>query len=172
MAVIATAGNILDLADSSAVDITASDLMLLAGTAIASSGNALETSVANLATWSKNGGTFINETDSITVRDLSVTVNRVGTDGTAVATAADSQQDVVVAGGNLVLATTNGFITTTAATGEIAVSGNILLQSGETAEGTTSDFTLNATGTSSGGSVSIVSKDSILQNHADADTCH
>ena len=170
VAVIATAGSILDLAgDTSTYDISAADLLLTAATAIGSASDAFETAVTNISTWSKNGGTFIAEADSITVKDISLTVNRVGTSGVDALTTADSQQGMVITGGNLVFTTSNGFMTTAVTTGAISATGNILLSTGESAEVTVADITLNSSVSSSGGAISIISKDSILQSHADAD---
>ena len=170
VAIIASLG-ILDLAvDTSTVDITAGDLLLTAGTAIALSDNHLETSVANFSTWSKSGDTFVAESDSISVTGVSVTVNRVGVSGSATATTADTQQGMVSTG-NLVLATSNGSLTTIASTGGISATGNILLSTGETGLeiAVNADLSVNASVTSSGGNITLLSKDSVLQNHVDAD---
>ncbi|MFA7061982.1 MAG: LEPR-XLL domain-containing protein, partial [Pedobacter sp.] len=166
-AVIATVGSILDLAtDSSAVDVTANNLILFAGTAIGESTNHLETKVVSISAKSVSGSTFITESDSVTVTNLSVTVNRFNSDGTTTTTTAYTQEDLVSAA-DLVFVTTNGFITvgggaTSPTTGINAV-GNILLSAGETVEGTVADITLNASVISSGNNISLYSRDSIIQ---------
>jgi hypothetical protein len=171
VAILATAGAILDLGtDTSVEDITAADLILTAGTRIAVASNALETRVAQLSTRSANGGSYITETDALTVTNLSLTVERVLTTGLLDATQPSaSQEDLVTLGtdSHLVLITSNGAITVGGGSDAVGISatGNILLSAGETAEGTATDadITLNASVTSTTGNISVLSKDNITQ---------
>ena len=151
------------------MDITAGDLILTAGTAIGESSNHIETKAVNLSAKSTSGSTFVTESDSITVTNLSLTVERVGTDGGTTTTTADTQEDLL-SGGDLVLATTNGFIkvnggTATAAAG-ISAAEDILLSAGETdvTDAINTDITLNASVTSTGGNISVIGKDGITQS--------
>ncbi|MBV5304619.1 MAG: hypothetical protein JZU70_10540, partial [Chlorobium sp.] len=150
-AIIATAGSILDLTiDSSTYDITASDLILTAGTAIGATDNHLEATVATLSAKTLNGGIFIDEATGIVVDTVTLTVNRVDSTGSAAATTpVDTQEDISATGGAVVLQTTNGTITVnpgTVATTGIFATGNILLLSGGS-----NDIMLNALVTSNAG---------------------
>ncbi|MDZ4122889.1 MAG: hypothetical protein U1E02_01745, partial [Hydrogenophaga sp.] len=143
-------GSVLDLGDSGAVDITAGSLILSAGVAIGSNANALETSVGNLSAKSTNGGTWLAESDAVTVTNLSLSVNRVGGSGQSTVTDADTQEDLV-SGAELVVVS-GGALTVqagTANTDGVSATGNILLQS------IVGDVTLNAGLVSSAGNVSI-----------------
>ena len=163
--VFATEGSILDLAaDSSAQDITAHDLILSAGTAIGQANNHVDTQVEVISTHSGTGSTFVTEADSVTVDDLSMTVDRVQLDGSLVTTAADVQEDLT-SGADLVLSTVNGSLYVNGGTDNAGVvaTDDILLNAGETTEATNANLTVNATVTSTDGNVSIASNDSITQ---------
>ena len=140
VAVIATTGDILDLeTDTSTVDITASDLLMTAGKGIAASDNHLETRVLNLTAKAGSGSIYLDETNGVKVRDVSLTVERVNDDGTTTTTSpADSQEDLTtLAGtGNIVLNSATGNIVITDATDE-----NVL---GVTATGSSANILLNA----------------------------
>jgi hypothetical protein len=164
VAILATIGSILDIVGDTAVDITAADLILMAGTSIGQSANRLETSVANLSSWSKAGGTYLSESDALTVTALSLTVNRVGLTGTDDTTSADTQQDLTTVGADshLYLVTTAGGITVNAGTDltdGINAAGNLLLYAG----GGTSDITVNA-GVTSAGHITVNAGRDLLQN--------
>ncbi|WP_305727048.1 hypothetical protein [Hydrogenophaga sp.] len=149
-------GSVLDLGDSGAVDITAGSLILSAGAAIGSNANALETSVGNLSAKSTSGGTWLAESDTVTVTNLSLTVQRVSGNGTDSVTSADTQEDLV-SGAELVLVS-GGALTVqagTANTDGVSATGNILLQS------TVGDVTLNAGLVSSAGNVSVTAQETL-----------
>ncbi|MBV5304481.1 MAG: hypothetical protein JZU70_09835, partial [Chlorobium sp.] len=155
-------GSIFDLAsDTSSVDITASALLLSAGSSIGESANHLETTVGTLSTASASGSSFITESDSVTVTTVSVTVERVQPDDSLVTTNADTLSDLT-SGGALVLQTLNGSIVTAVTTGDITAAGNILLQAG----GTTSDLTLAGTVASSNGNISLEAGRELVQSAA------
>lgn len=131
-----------------------------AGTAIGTGGNQFDTAVATLAAASVASGTFLDEADALTIGQVSVTANRVATNGSSAALGADSR-GYLSSGGAQVFTTANGALVSTASTGEIAAAGNLLLRTGESAEGTAAGITLNATLTSSGGSITVISKDGV-----------
>ena len=140
VAVIASTGDIFDLAeDTSTVDITASDLLMTAGKGIAASGNHLETTVLNLTAKANNGSIYLDETNGVKVRDVSLTVERVNDDGTTTTTSpADSQEDLTtLAGtGNIVLNSATGNIVITDASDANAL--------GVSATGSSANILLNA----------------------------
>ncbi|MBU3995898.1 MAG: hypothetical protein KKF42_09050, partial [Actinobacteria bacterium] len=87
VSITATAGSILDADSVSTVndadqDITASRLRLNAGTGIGASINHLETTVRTLSASAGNGSIYLLEADALTVDDVSLSVNRVGSDAT------------------------------------------------------------------------------------------
>ncbi|MFZ4860082.1 MAG: beta strand repeat-containing protein, partial [Desulfuromonadaceae bacterium] len=168
---ITAAGAIIDGdGDGTTVDISASGLRLTAGTAIGTGTNAVETSVITLSAKTSGGGIFLLESTGVTVGSTSATIQKVGTGNNLTATSDGSQEDLSATGGAIVLQTTDGFITVGGGTdtGGISATGNILLKSRELIEGTLSDITLNALVTSVG-SISIISKDSIIQSAVHGD---
>ncbi|MFO0447295.1 MAG: beta strand repeat-containing protein, partial [Pseudomonadota bacterium] len=174
VSITATAGSILDAdvvttTNDADQDITASALRLVAGLGIGESGNHLETTVGTLSARSTAGATFVTESDAVTVGTVSLTVNRVAADGTTATTGTAASQEDLSSGADLVLVTLNGGITTTVGTGEITAAQDILLSTGETVEGTVADVVLNAAMTSTGGHISVISKDGVSLNDATAD---
>jgi hypothetical protein len=159
--VIASSGSIIDgdTAGDIEVDITAAGLQLSAGTGIGSGTNHLETTVTTLTASAGAGGLYVMESDAVTADTLTVNVNRVDATGTATSTANASQSDVT-SGGDLVLVSTAGSITTTVGTGDISAAGNVLLE----ADGIGSTITLGATAGSTGGNISVQAGLDILQN--------
>ena len=165
VAIIATVGSIFDLGfDSSAVDITASGLLLYAGTAIAMAENHLDTQVVTLSTKSTTGGTFLTEKDGVTVDGVAVAVMRILPTGSVDGTQPLSFQAEMHSGSALVLQTTDGAITTAIADGDIMATGNIMLNSGEADESSIATITLNASVLSVGGNITLLAKDSITQS--------
>ena len=173
VAIIATLGTLLDLAvDTSAVDITANDLLLTAGTAIALSSNHLETTVVNLTAKAANGSIFIDETNGVTVKDVSLTVNRVQPGGGVTVTSpVDSQEDLTTTGGhgNIVLKSTTGNIVLADAA-DINVlgisangSGNILLHA------VAGSIDIQTGVTSGSGNISLLAGTTISQSAAASD---
>jgi hypothetical protein len=171
--VIALVGSILDLGgDTSVVDITASDLLLTAGTGIAASGDHLETTVANLTAKAGGGSMFLAETDGVVVRDVSVTVNRVKTDGLVDgSTVTDSQEDLATTGanGHIVLRSATGDITVTDAADVNVLgvsangSGNILL------DAVAGSIDIQAGIASGSGNISILANVNVSQSAAASD---
>jgi hypothetical protein len=110
-----TAGtSIIDGGDA-LVDVVASGLRLVAGVGIGAPTNAIETTVTTLTARATSGGVYLLETDGLTVDDVSVTTQRVGTDAsTGTSGSSDAvQADVITTGGNgsIDLRTLNGSIT-------------------------------------------------------------
>ena len=178
----AASGNITDNGDA-AVDISASGLRIQAEGSIGelSTGReALEIAVTTLSAASKTGGIRFLETDDVTVDAVSAGVYRVASDGT-IALAPDvvdlAQSDLSTgeiissAGLSIVLRTTDGTITVNEGVADgfgigVAVlgTGHILLESGDDDDTAESDVVLNATVSCSGGNISIIAADSVLQN--------
>jgi hypothetical protein len=101
----------------------------------------------------------VTESNGVILDTLTINVNRVDATGTATLTGNASQSDVV-SGGDLVLLSRAGSITTVAGTGDISATGNLLLE----ADGAGSTITLGATVGSTGGNISINAGQDILQN--------
>ena len=175
VSVTATAGSIRDAdalvsgANDADQDVTASALRLFAGTAIGDSVNHLETTVATLSARAGNGSIYLLEADALTVDDVGLSVNRVGSDASTAAVTDAAQSDIRTTGGNgnIVLRTTAGSITLnngSAPADSTAISangsGNILIQ----AIGAGTDITANANVVSTSGSISVSAAGSVLQN--------
>ncbi|WP_416546172.1 hypothetical protein ACHEXK_11130 [Limnohabitans sp. DCL3] len=171
VSITATAGSILDAdpvttTNDTDPDITASALRLNAGMGIADSVNHLETTVGTLSARAGNGGIFLLEADALSVDDVGLSVNRVGS-AAAVSTVSDAaQSDVRSTGGNgaIVLRTTAGAITLnngTAPADDTAISangsGHVLIQT----LGAGTDITVNADIVSGGGNVSVLAARSV-----------
>ena len=132
-------GSILEDGDA-AVDIAASGLRLSAGNSIGTLGqgaSAIDLSVATLSARAGAGGISLAEASDITVTDVSVTLRKVGADGSATSVAEFQQSDLrTTANGSVVLNAGNFIILNegTAAAGDGAVaadgSGNVLIASG------------------------------------------
>jgi hypothetical protein len=167
VAVIATAGSILDLSvDSSAAgrDIVARDLLLSAGSVIAAAGNHLDIQVENLSARAGNGSLFINEVDGVSVGLISMNVERVlDTWALAATKPAASQEDLSTQGsnGHIVLLADNGGIVLNGGSDGVAVnangSGSILID----AQGGGSDLAINADILSTTGHITLKAADSI-----------
>ena len=111
LAVIATAGSIIDLADVGAVDLIGAGLIMRAGAEIGSATNPLETTVSHLSASAPAAteGVFITETDAVVVDTVTVSVSRVNTTGTLEASAVETtQSDLEVAGGGALALTAGG----------------------------------------------------------------
>ncbi|WP_232504079.1 LEPR-XLL domain-containing protein, partial [Thiomicrospira microaerophila] len=155
----ATEGSILDLEnDTRRVAISAVNLMMSAGQAIGASDNHLDIAVNTLSTVSTAGGTFLTESDAITIDTLSLSINRVATTGVSTATQTQAQQEMR-SGAELVLSTLNGAITTMITTGEISAAGNIRLD----AQGAGSNLTLGHSLTSHAGHISLKANATLTQ---------
>ncbi len=129
VSVTAATGAIVD-GDSngdSEVDISASGLLLRAATGIGSGANHLETTVSTLSAQGGSGGTYITETDSLTVDGVTIQVNRINAQGVASATANAMQNNLTATGsGNLVLRSNSGLLTIS--DNVSTAGGNLLLQ--------------------------------------------
>ena len=159
-------GSVLDLGtDTSVQDITAGKLIVTAGAAIGASGNHLETSVGVLTTKSTTGSTYVTEADAVLVDEVSLSINRVDGQGavSAFGSAANTalEQKDAVSGADLVLSVVNGTLETKAGKGEVVATGNVLLQTLETAETTDAAMTLHALVKSTGGNISLNAADGI-----------
>jgi len=192
VSLIATTGSIIDAdavttTNDTQLNITAFALRMSASVGVGESINHLETTVGTVSARATSGGIYLLESDSVTVGDVAVMVNRVKSDGTVIgSTVTDAlQSDLVTTSGNgnIVLTSTTGTIVLddgTALADNTAISangtGNVLLQT----LGTTGDITANADivttavgGTlgSGTGSVSILSGHSVtLTTNADIRT--
>jgi hypothetical protein len=103
LAITATLGSLID-GNAGAPNLSASGLLLKAGTAIGAADDALETSVGTLSASAGGGGIYLSESNGVTVDTVGVSVQRV--DETAsVAAAGASQADLTTSGvaGNIVL---------------------------------------------------------------------
>ncbi|KTT11360.1 hypothetical protein NS331_24830, partial [Pseudacidovorax intermedius] len=148
------------------MDVYASALTLTAGNGangIGASSNALELEVNSLsASTAGTGGVFLAEASAITVAGGSaIGVNRVGAAGGITANGAQTaaQAAGLASGGALVLTTTAGSLTLSAAA---TAGGNLLLQAG----GSTSDLDLRAAVSTTGstaGSLSLAAGRDLLQ---------
>ncbi|MBV5341891.1 MAG: S-layer family protein, partial [Deltaproteobacteria bacterium] len=152
--------SINDISGDTQTDITANGLILTAGNAIGTGVNHLETNITKLSGTSGSGGTFITQSGPLTIDAITLTTNRVGI--TAATTGIETASSDLSSSGSIILQTTNGSITTTAATGDITAIGNILLGSGESTETTNADIILN--GSVTGSTITLLSTDNILQN--------
>jgi hypothetical protein len=146
-------GSILD--GDSALDITARGLYLKTGAAggVGSNTDALETAVDRLALSAGSGGAYVSESNGLVVDTVAVSVTRLAINGTSSAQSAGGE-DLVVAGGTLVLRVLSGDLTVNAgANAEAGVratgSGQVLLDSAVGA------LTLNAAVTSDTGAIGL-----------------
>ena len=169
VAVISTAGSIRDLDDADAVDIIASDLILIAGGDIGIGTNHIETHVAVLS--SRTGGAngmFVTESDEVSIDDVTVSVNRIAGDGATPAvttdktlsdltsSVSDDSRIILSAGGDITVYNTAGLY-------GVDARGNVLLESA-------GDIVLenNATVLSRKGNISIVAAKGV-EHKGDAD---
>ncbi|MBP9732981.1 MAG: S-layer family protein [Candidatus Omnitrophica bacterium] len=137
----ARTGSITD-ANAAALNITAKDLLIQAGTSIATTADRLETSAANLAAVADAGGLFISNTGDVTITQLT---------------------EIPMADGRVItgLSTTAGGDLITTATGSMTVNqlvsavggGQVLLASNGNAAA--NDLTLNANVSATGGNGNI-----------------
>ena len=138
VSVIATTGSILDGDTDGSVDIASNGLRLVAGAGVGVLGgsvNAVETTVTTVSARAGSGGVNVRETDTLVVGDVSVSVQRVGTDaGTTTVTDATQSDVVTGSNGSVVIVVVTGGLTLndgTAAADNTAVSangtGNVLL---------------------------------------------
>ncbi len=160
IALIATLGSILDLADAGAVDVVARQLLVVAGGNIGSGDNHVETAVDVLAARaSGTAGLFLTETDTLLVDNVAVEINRVAADTTTAPVASSLSDLVTTNNGSIVLRTLNGNITLndgTVAVDNIAVSadgtGNLLIEAADAA----GDITANADLLSGTGHITVL----------------
>jgi len=165
VSLLALGGSIFNGNSASVVNVQAQGLRMTAANGIGQSNNALLTTVTTLTANAGAGGMFVLESDGLTVGNVTVSVNRVGSDATTTLASDAAQSDLVSTGnGAIVVQTSSGSITLndgTAPSDSVAVnaSGNVLLQ---TLGGSASDIVLNANVLSANGNVSILSGNSIL----------
>jgi hypothetical protein len=97
VAIIAVAGSILDQGDTF-VDVNASAALLNAGTGVGALGagtaNPIETTIQTLTARGGSGGINIREANNLTVGDVTVTVAKVGPDGSTTETVEGTQSGV------------------------------------------------------------------------------
>ena len=170
----AQGGSILDAdalvgaVNDSQLNITASGLRLNASIGVGQSVNHLETTVLTVSARATSGGIYLLETDGVTVGDVSVTVNRVKTDGSITSsTVSDAaQSDLITTAGNgsIVLRSTTGSIVLTdgSGTGLAGIIGTAISASGTgsvmiQALGAAGDVTVKADILSGAGNVSVLS---------------
>jgi len=182
VAITATAGSVVDAdplvagSNDTRVDITAAGLRVNAGVGIGANVNHLETTVGTLTARATSGGVYVSETDGLIVGDVSVTIQRVGSNAGVTATTDAIQSDVITTAGNgnIVLATGAGSIVLndgTASADDIAISangsGNILIL----ALGAGTDVTANADILSGTGHITVLAAGSVrFTNTADVRT--
>lgn len=141
--------NVLDVDadDDTVVDVVAAALQLQASAAVGTAANALETTVTTLAA-DAGGDLFVDDSDALVIGATSVTVQRVGQDGIAVADAVANLNGLAGDGAAVVRAT-GGALTTSTTTGGVTVAGNLLLQAAG------ADLRVGAGLASSGGHVTL-----------------
>ena len=182
VSITATSGSILDAdvvttTNDADQDVTASALRLVAGTAIGESVDHLETTVGTLSARAGNGSIYVLEADALTVDDVGLSVNRVGSDGTTLTTTTDAAQSdirstggtngnvVLVAGGTVTLndGTANGGVAGAAGTAVSANgSGSVLI------DVNAGDLVVNADIVSGTGHVTLKAAGSVLLGSATA----
>ena len=159
VAIIATKGSIIDQGTNNGADITAGNLILNAGSAIADNDNHIEIAVSNLSTQS-GSGTYLTEQGDVTITALSQSANRIASSG-SVTTVSSSQEDVT-SGTDLVLSAPTGSIVINGGADNSGVQsgGSVLMTTGSA--NVLSDITLNSGVT--GGNINLISSDTIQQN--------
>ncbi|QJW84606.1 hypothetical protein HK414_15795 [Ramlibacter terrae] len=133
----------------------AAELQLQAG-AVGTGANALETTVTRLAARA-GAGLFVDDSDALVIGATTVTVQRVGQDGVAVADAAANLNGIIGDAAAVVRAT-NGALTTATTTGTVTVAGNLLLQA------VGADLQVGAALASSNGNISLAAGQDLLLN--------
>ncbi|WP_203235181.1 beta strand repeat-containing protein [Rariglobus hedericola] len=163
VSITATTGSILDGGDFYQ-NVTASALRLVAGNAIGSSSNVLETGIDTLTAIFGTGGLHLTNDDSLTIDTVAVVVSRVLANFTAVAEATDvNQSDLTGTGAiNLTLTTGNFILNDGLDADNIAITtaGTVTL----TALDTDSTLTVNADIVSTATNVVLNFDDTITLN--------
>ncbi len=162
VALLSTAGNILDGGDSY-VNVVAGGLLVTAGNGgVGQAGNALETTVGTVSVVAGAAGVNLLETDSLVVGAVTVTVTVQQANGTT-AGITDGAQSDIVSGGNVVLVTVAGSLQVTDGSDAdglgISVSGssNIRLSAG----GSGTDLNLNSDVRSGSGYITLLAANGI-----------
>ena len=171
----ATSGSISDAdvvtsVNDSQLNISAAGLRLYAGVGVGQSINQLETMVGAVSARATSGGIYLLESNGLTVGDVSVTVNRVKTDGgvagSTVTDAAQSDLITTSGSGSIVLTSTTGSIVLTDGSAAAGIagtavsasgSGTVLIQTLDVA----ADVTVRADVVSGTGSISVLSVRSV-----------
>lgn len=104
--------SVVEAGSDSAAEVTASGLRIVAGAAVGTETNRIETQVGTLTARAAAGGMWFEEADAVRIGDVAVNVQRVGLTGTTAALADATQSDLVTTGGNgdIALTTLNGDI--------------------------------------------------------------
>jgi len=138
-------GSILDGGDAN-VDIIATDLRIFAGGGAGTRANYLETTVTTVSAHTVSGGLFLTESSDVVIGAVAaVTVNRVKSDGSSNAsTIVDAAQSDLTSGGDIIVQTTNGTITTLVTSGDVSAVGTVRLQAGGTNSNINQNATINA----------------------------
>ncbi len=172
VSIVANRGSILDAdPNESDNDISSVGLRLQAGSSVGLSGgstNALEIRVSTLSARASSGGISLLENDGVTVGDVTVTVQKVLSDGSTMIRTDATQSDLVTtANGSIVLRSQSGNIVLTDGTAGpsgmsvmAAGSGNVLLQT-LAANG---DLIVNSSVTSASGHLTLNAGDDIDMN--------
>ncbi|WP_438483711.1 beta strand repeat-containing protein, partial [Oleiharenicola lentus] len=158
-------GSITDLDTDNSVDVVASGLRLVAGLGLGTATNHLETTMATLSARATSGGIYLDETNSLTIGDVAVTIQKVNVDATVTPVTDVTQSDIRTTSGNgSIVLVTGGDLTLndgTAAADTTAVSahgtGNVLLS-------TTGAITLNADILSGSGHVTATATATLTLN--------
>ena len=169
VSLVSALGSILDAdADDTDTDIIALGLRIQAAVGIGTLGagsNAIETTVSKLSVRAAGGGINVLESNGLAVDDVTVTTQKVQTDGMTLAVTDATQSDLVSTGdGSIVLRSQAGNLTLndgTATSDSSAINvngtGNLLLQT----LGSNGDLIINAKVSSGTGNLTLVAADDI-----------
>ncbi len=173
VSLISQTGSILDSDPNNLdLDVQAASLRMSAAQSIGTlgaGGNAIETSVDTLSAGTGSGGLNVLETNGLTIDSVSVTTQRVNSDGTTTAITDLAQSDVLTSSnGSIVLSAQAGNITLNDGTdGDLTAvaahgTGNILIQT----LATNGDIVVNTGVTSDTGHITVSSTDDVRINAA------
>ncbi|MEK7414245.1 MAG: hypothetical protein AAB263_13100, partial [Planctomycetota bacterium] len=153
-------GSITDQ-NAASLNVTASQLRIESGGAVATGADALEITVDTLAAQSVNG-MFFSEASALTIGTVSVAVDYLNANlSTTTVTDASLSGLVTSSNGAIVLVTANGTLTV-AQVVTANGTGNVLLQA-QTTAGNDKDVLLNAAASSGTGNISVIANNSVTQ---------
>ena len=158
VSVIATTGSISN--NGSTLNVSSNGLRLDAGSAIGTGTNPLLLNIDTISAVAGSGGMYLSNDPAMTVGSVAVSVERVGSNGSAASSVSDAAQSGLTtsSNGNIVLQNTSGIITISDAISANG-SGNILLQSVNSG-----DVDQNASINSGSGNISILAAGNVAQD--------